>query len=32
MEELLFTELVGQSVTLKSSRLDGDGKCQFQVK
>jgi predicted ArsR family transcriptional regulator len=32
MEELLFTELVGQSVSLKSCRLDGDGKCQFQAK
>ncbi len=32
MEEMLFTELLGQAVEMKSCRLDGDCDCQFQAK
>jgi predicted ArsR family transcriptional regulator len=32
MEEMLFSELVGKAVELKSCRLDGDCDCQFQAK
>ena len=32
MEEMLFSELVGQEVELTNCRLAGDGSCQFQVK
>jgi len=32
VEEMLFSELLGQSVQLRTCRLDGDGKCQFQPK
>lgn len=32
MEQMLFSELVGKEVELKSCRLSGDGKCQFQAK
>ena len=32
VEEMLFTELLGQAVEMKSCRLDGDCDCQFQAK
>ena len=32
MEEMLFTELLGQDVELKNCRLEGDCTCQFQAK
>ena len=32
MEELLFSELVGQTVQLTTCRLDGGCDCQFQPK
>jgi predicted ArsR family transcriptional regulator len=32
MEAMLFSELLGQSVGLKTCRLDGDGGCQFEAR
>jgi predicted ArsR family transcriptional regulator len=32
MEAMLFSELLGQLVGLKTCRLDGDCDCQFQAK
>jgi DeoR family transcriptional regulator, suf operon transcriptional repressor len=32
MEEMLFSELVGQEMELKACRLRGDSSCQFQAK
>lgn len=32
MEQMLFSELVGKEVELKSCRLAGDGQCQFHAK